>query len=119
VHREVAKLFLQKPSVKQKYVLHLNHNKVDNTLKNLRWANLQDMIAHQQNSPAKIAYKKIQSSRVVGLKLKADQVKNIKKLLQDPKRKMTIKALAEKYRVSEMTIYRIKSGENWSQVKKG
>ena len=40
-----------------------------------------------------------------------------KKALADKKRRSTIKMLAEKYQVSEMTMYRIKSGENWSQVK--
>ena len=28
-----------------------------------------------------------------------------------------LKQLAEKYGVSEMTMYRIKSGENWAKVK--
>ncbi|MDP9230346.1 MAG: hypothetical protein M3O67_06720 [Bacteroidota bacterium] len=30
---------------------------------------------------------------------------------------MTIKQLSQKYDVSEMTMYRIKSGENWARVK--
>ena len=30
---------------------------------------------------------------------------------------LTIKKLAEKYNVSEMTMYRIKSGENWGRIK--
>jgi DNA-binding MurR/RpiR family transcriptional regulator len=29
---------------------------------------------------------------------------------------MTIKQLADKYNVSEMTMYRIKSGENWARI---
>jgi DNA-binding Xre family transcriptional regulator len=36
--------------------------------------------------------------------------------LVDPKRKLTYKQLAEKYGVSEMTLYRIKSGENWGRI---
>ncbi|HEX7846879.1 MAG TPA: NUMOD4 domain-containing protein [Chitinophagaceae bacterium] len=116
VHREMAKLFLKKPTVKHKYVIHLNHNKLDNNIKNLRWATLEQMIDHQQNSPAKIAYKKKQANRTEGLKLTADQVKKIKSILADKKRSVTIKQLAKKYRVSEMTIYRIKSGENWGRI---
>lgn len=116
IHREIAKLFLKKPSPKYKYVIHLNHNKTDNTLKNLKWATLEEMIAHQQKSPQKIAYKQIQATRTKGLKLNATQVKTIKKSLNDPKRKLTIKQLAEKYGVSEMTLYRIKSGENWGRI---
>jgi Mor family transcriptional regulator len=75
------------------------------------------MIAHQQKSPAKIAYKKVQANRTVGLKLNAGQVKKIKEILNDKNRSITIKRLAKKYKVSEMTIYRIKSGENWGRIK--
>lgn len=116
IHREIAKLFLSKASPKHRYVIHINHNKLDNQTRNLKWATLEEMIKHQQKSPAKIAYKKVQANRTVGLKLKATQVKKIKDTLKDPKRRVTIKRLAEQYGISEMTIYRIKSGENWGRV---
>lgn len=116
IHREIAKLFLSKPSPKHRYVVHINHNKLDNHQKNLKWATLEEMIRHQQKSPAKIAYKKVQANRTVGLKLRATQVKRIKDTLKDPKRRITIRRLAEQYGISEMTIYRIKSGENWGRV---
>ena len=116
IHREIARLFLPKPSSKAKYVIHVNHNKLDNSVKNLKWATLEEMIQHQQKSPAKIAYKKVQANRSIGLKLNATQVKSIKKMLDDSRRKLTIKKLAEKFGVSEMTMYRIKSGENWARV---
>jgi DeoR/GlpR family transcriptional regulator of sugar metabolism len=51
------------------------------------------------------------------LKLTANQVKTIKKTLSSKNRQLTIKKLAEKYHVSEMTMYRIKSGENWGRIK--
>jgi hypothetical protein len=116
IHREIARLFLKKSTPKHKYVIHSNHNKLDNSSKNLRWATLEDMIDHQQKSPAKVAYKKVQANRTVGLKLSATQVKSIKKVLSSKNRQLTIKKLAEKFGVSEMTMYRIKSGENWSRV---
>jgi hypothetical protein len=116
IHREMARIFLKKPSPKHKYVIHLNHNKLDNRLKNLRWATLEKMISHQQNSPAKIAYKEKQANKTVGLKLTASQVKKIKNILRNKKRSITIKQIAQKYGVSEMTIYRIKSGENWGRI---
>jgi hypothetical protein len=117
IHREVAKLFCNKKSPKHKYVIHVNHKKNDNTSKNLKWATQEEVGQHQQGSPLKIAYKKRQASRTEGLKLKASQVKAIKDAIKNPKRKLTYKQLAEKYSVSEMTLYRIKSGENWSKVK--
>lgn len=116
VHREIARLFLSKPAAKQKFVLHLNHNKLDNRAKNLKWATQQEVVAHQQKSPAKVAYKESQAARKKGLKLSLAQVKTIKKTLEDPNRKLTYRQLAHKYSVSEMTVYRIRSGENWSSV---
>jgi len=116
IHREVAKLFSKKASPKHRYVVHVNHNKLDNRSSNLKWATQDEVAKHQQKSPAKIAYKKVQASRTVGLKLNANQVKAIKKLLDDPRRKQTYRQMAEKYGVSEMTLYRIRSGENWGRI---
>ena len=112
----MAKIFLKKKLDGAKYVIHLNHNKIDNTIKNLRWATLKKMIDHQQSSPAKIAYKEKQANRTKGLKLTASQVKKIKSILNNRSRNITIKQLARNYGVSEMTIYRIKSGENWGRI---
>ncbi len=116
IHREIARLFLKKSSPRHKYVIHVNHRKVDNSSKNLKWATLEEMIEHQQKSPAKVAYKRVQANRTNGLKLTAAQVKSIKKTLSSNSRQLTIKKLADKYGVSEMTMYRIKSGENWGKV---
>lgn len=117
IHREMAKLFLKRISPSHKYVIHVNHNKLDNNFKNLKWATLDVMISHQQDSPAKIAYKKKQANKTVGLKLTASQVKKIKLSLSNKNRRLTIKQIADQYDVSEMTMYRIKSGENWGKVR--
>jgi len=116
IHREVAKLFCPRKSPKHKYVIHTNHKKTDNLAKNLRWATIEEVSGHQQKSPEKIAYKERQATRTKGLKLSANQVKTIKDAMSNPKRKLTYKQMAEKYGVSEMTMYRIKSGENWSRI---
>lgn len=116
IHREMAQLFLKRPSPKHKFVIHRNHNKLDNHLKNLRWTTLEQMIDHQQDSPAKIAYKEKQANKTEGLKLTATQVKKIKTILNNKNRNITIKKLAHQYNVSEMTMYRIKSGENWGRI---
>lgn len=119
LHREIAKLYCKKTSPRCKYVIHINHHKTDNKASNLKWATLEEMSAHQQKSPHKIAYKKLQkerSSTQKGLKLTPVQVKTIKKIITDPNRSITYKQLAKKYSVSEMTLYRIRSGENWGGV---
>lgn len=120
LHREIAKLFCKKSSARHKYVIHVNHHKTENKASNLKWATLEEMSAHQQKSPLKIAYKKLQKERSAtqkGLKLTPSQVKTIKKIIHNPKRNITYKQLAKKYSVSEMTLYRIRSGENWGAVK--
>lgn len=116
IHREVAKVFLPKKSSKHKYVIHLNHDRSDNDVKNLKWVTVQEMIAHQQESPAKIAYKEKQKADPVNRRLTNEQVKAIKKLLSDKNRNLTIKQIAAKYNVVEMTIYRIKKAETWGAV---
>jgi NUMOD4 motif len=117
IHREIARQFCKKASPKHKFVIHINHKKQDNHYKNLKWATLEEVSSHQQFSPEKIAYKKRQANRTEGLKLNAAQVKVIKEMIKNPKRKLTYKQIAAKYKVSEMTLYRIKSGENWGRVK--
>ncbi len=116
-HREVARLFNKKNTQGDRFVIHLNHNKTDNNIKNLKWVSQNDVSKHQQKSPDKLAYKKVQHTRTHGLKLTSSQVKSIKAFIDNPRRKLTYKQIANKYNVSEMTIYRIKSGENWSNVK--
>jgi len=117
LHREIAKLFCNKPSQKYKYVIHINHKKEDNNYTNLKWATTDEVGSHQQSSPQKIAYKKRQANKTEGLKLNVTQVRLIKETINNPNRKLTYKQMAAKYNVSEMTLYRIKSGENWSRVK--
>lgn len=116
IHREVAKLFCEKSSAKKNVVIHINYLKADNRSTNLVWKTAEEANEHQQKSPKKLAYKAAQGKRKVGAKLSLTQVKAIKKHLANSKRKLTYKQLAEKFKVSEMTIYRIKSGENWGQV---
>lgn len=89
---------------------------MDNAVKNLQWATLEEMIQHQQDSPAKIAYIKRQADPQVGLKLTIAQVRKIKEQLNNKNRRQSIKQIADKYGVSEMTMYRIKSGENWGKA---
>lgn len=117
VHREVARLFVKKPSAKHCYVIHVNHDRLDNSAENLSWVTLQGMIKHQQASPARVAYKKTQAKRKAGVKLDADAVRLIRKTLADKNRTLSIRKIAEQFGVSEMTLYRIKSGENWKSVK--
>ena len=71
---------------------------------------------HQKKNPKKITYKEVQNKRTKGLKLNVTQVKAIKAALDNPRRKLTNQQIADKFKISPMTIYRIKRGENWGNV---
>lgn len=49
-----------------------------------------------------------------GMKLNSTQVIHIKLLL---KRERPLKQIAKQFDISEMQVWRIKSGENWSHIK--
>jgi hypothetical protein len=119
VAREVAKAFLKKPSAKHKFVVHLDHNYLNNHQDNLRWATAAEHKAHTINSPRSVeAREKLAISGGSRSKVMSEkQVTALKKMMWDPKRKMTLKKLAEKFGVSEMQVYRIKKGEFWYHIR--
>jgi hypothetical protein len=120
-HRLVAEYFINQPSPKHNYVIHLNHDKTDNRRENLRWATKEQMFEHNKKNPRVIAAKERMSKHpelyAPLRKLNLKQVIRIKKMLADPNRKLTYKQIAQKYNISEMALTRMKRGENWGYVK--
>jgi hypothetical protein len=116
IHRLVAQNFLPKPQKGENVVMHFNHKKTDNHYTNLAWATIQEASVHAQGSPRVKKARKLaaENGNVGNTKLTIEKVKAIKSLL---KKGETLKDIAIKYAVSDMQIYRIKIGENWSQVK--
>ena len=119
IHKLVAEQFLKRSSSKQKYVIHKDHDKLNNVAKNLKWAVKEEMQQHQQKSPLVLKSRKERMNRPVyeGHKLTAPVVKQIKKKINSPSRRSTMREIAEQYGISEMQLYRIKSGENWGHIK--
>jgi hypothetical protein len=116
VHRLVAMFFLPKPKPNQSVVIHINHKKTDNRSANLKWVTLDEAYAHQQSSPAVIRMKKLrrENPQQFNAKLTEAKVKQIKRLL---KKNKTLKEIATLFNISDMQVYRIKTGENWKHVK--
>lgn len=112
LHRLVAEYFVKKPSAKHSFVIHIDHAKENNKASNLKWVKHEDQIAHALKDPNVLLRKNPEE----GPKLNADKVRLIKKALK-AKNQPTLKALAKRFRVSDMQIHRIKTGENWSHVK--
>jgi len=116
IHRLVAEYFLPKPQNGENVVMHLNHKKTDNHYTNLAWCTFQESAVHAQASPrVKKARKQMQEKGIYSnAKLSEKNVTRIKRLL---KQGMPLKPIAEKFKVSDMQIHRIKTGENWRYVK--
>lgn len=109
LHKVIGDLFLRRLE-KQDYVIHLDYNKLNNKANNLRWATGEEKNAHLKKDPARI-------NRKTNTKLTETQVIRLKRILNDPNRKTRLKLIAKQFGVSEMQLHRIKTGENWSEVK--
>jgi hypothetical protein len=113
VHKLVAEHFLEKENEDQIYVIHLNYDKNDNTTKNLKWTTKREKELHQFSNPTwPIALKNRSLSYA---KLTEGKVRIIKRQLKNNRTRISM--IAKRFGVSDMQIHRIKTGENWANVK--
>ncbi len=120
IHRIVAEYFLKRKSDNHTYVLHLDFNRGNNFLENLKWATKSEMVEHNKKSPAVIKGRKKTIKHNInsdGRKLTVKRATEIKKRILNPNRKTPMKEIAKQFGISEMHLYRIKSGENWGHIK--
>jgi len=112
VHKLVAQHFLeQKDGI---CVIHLDYDKTNNHVDNLKWATKREKEVHQFSNPE---FKNIVRKKPSNTKLTETKVKLIKRKINDPNRRTRMKMIAKQFGVSETQLYRIKTGENWSSVK--
>lgn len=118
IHRLVAEYFCARQEGED-FVIHKDYNKQNNLASNLAWKTKEEMESHQQKSPYVLASRKKrrESTSKQGHKLSATDVMRIKKKIFDPNRKTRLKLIAKQFNISEMQLYRIKSGENWGHIK--
>lgn len=118
VHKLVAQYFLPNAQESEAYVIHLDFNKSNNYVSNLKWATRQETFVHQQSNPCVIEGRKKVKERCpeTGPKLTSTQVMRLKKKLLDPDRKTKLRIIAKQFGVSEMQLHRIRKGENWAHV---
>lgn len=117
IHSAVAEMFLKKRNPKCIRVIHLDHDKTNNDVTNLKWVSQKEQSEHNKQNPVvleAIARKVNKGNNAK--KLNEKKVTQLKKELWDPKRKLTFKKLAEKYGIAEMNLYRIKNGELWYHI---
>ena len=117
IHRLVANYFLKKPDAKQTIVAHLNYDKLNNRVSNLKWMTPEENYEHQQNSPYVIEEKQERQHRrkenSKATKLTVTKVMLLKKMLNQGK---PIKQLVKQFKVTDTQIFRIKRGENWADI---
>ncbi|MGK7396875.1 MAG: NUMOD4 domain-containing protein [Candidatus Cyclobacteriaceae bacterium M3_2C_046] len=108
VHRLVAQYFLKKTSQDQHYVIHLDYDKKNNDVYNLKWATEVELIDHNNANPA------VLHKRTTGYKLTEPKVRAIKRLLKNNKTRLYV--IAKRFGISHTQLNRIRSGENWGHV---
>ncbi len=118
VHKLVAQQFIEKSQDDQTFVIHLDYNKCNNFVENLRWANKKDMFEHQQGNPCVLEGREKMKGRkpCEGAKLTDTQVMLLKRRISDPRRKTRLKIIARQFGISEIQLHRIKRGENWAHI---
>lgn len=97
----------------------LDRNRSNLYVANLKWATRQEMLEHRRKYPHVIeARKKLDelNRKRDGHNLSGTNVKLIKKKLLAPNRKTRMKIIAKQFGVNEITLTRIKSGENWGHI---
>ena len=109
IHKLVAECFIPKDNELQQYVIHLDFDKNNNLVENLKWVTKDTMFAHQKINPnyrrGVINYSKLTETEVIRLKKKLARGKN--KLYK----------LAKEFGITHTQLNRIRKGENWGHIK--
>jgi len=113
IHKLVAKHFCQQNSPKDTFVIHLDYNKLDNRADNLQWADRSKVTEHNKNNPSVI--NRLIPHRTKNYKLTEGKVMLIKQMLRSEKSRL--KMIAKQFGITHTQLNRIRSGENWKQVK--
>ena len=113
IHKLVAKHFCQPNSPKDTFVIHLDYNKLDNRADNLQWADRSKVTEHNKNNPSVI--NRLIPLRTKNYKLTEGKVMLIKQMLRSDKSRL--KMIAKQFGITHTQLNRIRSGENWKQVK--
>jgi macrodomain Ter protein organizer (MatP/YcbG family) len=109
IHKLVAEHFIPKESEYQNYVIHVDFDKNNNHVSNLKWVLRQTMYSHQKINPN---YKR---GRVTHCKLREIDVMRLKLKLNRNNTKPSL--IAREFGITHTQLNRIKNGENWPNIK--
>jgi transcriptional regulator with GAF, ATPase, and Fis domain len=108
VHRLVAEAFIPKERDDQHYVTHLDYDKSNNHVSNLKWVSERELADHNNKNP------RVMKKRVTGYKLTESDVKVIKKMLKNEKTRFS--QIARQFGITHTQLNRIRKGQNWGHV---
>lgn len=108
VHRLVAEYFLKKTSKDHKLVIHLDYDKTNNHIDNLKWVTQEEQVRHKVNGPHH------KRGLVTNSKLSREQVAQIKRLLKEGNLRKSV--IARKFLITHTQLNRIENGANWKNV---
>jgi len=120
IYKLVAELFIPNDNPERTMVLHLDYNKTNDVVENLRWATRKEQVEFQCKNPAVIAgkLKTIEfNKKADGRKLTSTQVIRIKKMLERKDNKTRLVMIAKQFNITTQQLYRIRTGENWGHIK--
>ncbi|MFW6226570.1 MAG: NUMOD4 domain-containing protein [Bacteroidota bacterium] len=108
IHKLVAEAFIEREHEQQEHVIHLDYNKMNNKVSNLKWVTKKTMYEHHKLNPnykkGHINNAKLTETEVIRLKLKLKRSKN--KLYK----------IAKEFGITHTQLNRIRRGENWGHI---
>lgn len=115
VHRLVAKVFLERPSERHKYVIHKDYNKSNNHVDNLKWATQHELNMHNNANPKVQHARENRKGNITHAKLTETDVIRLKKKIK--RGKNPLYKIAKEFGITHTQLNRIRKGENWGHIK--
>lgn len=112
LHKLVALHFVAQNSAEDQFVIHLDYDKLNNEVNNLKWVSRPQLTAHNRLNPANVNKRKPSTGK--HYKLNSGKVKIIKQMLLSGKSRP--KMIAKQFGITSTQVTRIKKGENWKDV---
>jgi len=113
IHKLVAIQFLEEKNEDQKFVIHVDYDKTNNKVDNLRWASKKEKELHHKDNPAYANYDR--TGIIRNAKLTETEVIRLKKFLKrNPNTRL--KVIAKQYGITHTQLNRIKNGVNWAHI---
>jgi len=112
IHKIVAEAFVEKPSDKHAFVIHLDFDKLNNHFENLKWVTRIEVSEHNRSNPNVL--NKVLPTNSKQYKLTETKVRLIKKMLKADTTRL--KMIAKQFGITHTQLNRIRSGQNWGYV---